>query len=298
MLAAMPVTAAELRVRARRLRDAFEPIAGAVYFLPECRERYVALGLADFGPAYFASRGGCIGGGKGPVSGEMVVAAFGVFSPAMVIPAVEHAWSVTDAATLLSARERGTVEGLTRILGADPHGLTRATELLRAGADAATGEGRALFSGLRSLGWPGDPVGDLWRAADLVREHRGDSHIAAWISHGLGPVEAQILLELWWRRPVGPYTRTRGWTDEQIASTWTGLQEKGYVAGEPANGSFTAEGEALRASIEDATDRQELSIIEAIGEHADELLDLLRPWALEIIAAKAYPSDPASYTRP
>ena len=130
------------RVRARRLRDAYEPIAGAVYFLPECRERYAALGLSDFGPAYFASRGGCIGGGKGPVSGEMVVAAFGVFSPAMVIPAVDHAWSVTDAATLLTARERGTVEGLTRILGAAPHGLTRATELLTGVVAITTTDGQ------------------------------------------------------------------------------------------------------------------------------------------------------------
>lgn len=294
----MPLDDVQLRRLARPLRDAFEPIAGAVYFLPDCRERYAALGLEAFGPAYFASRGGCLGGGRGPVPGEVVVAAFGVFSPALVIPAVDEAWATTDVASLLAAREEGTVAGLARILGDAPDGLVRATAMLRRGAEAATGEGRALFSGLRSLGWPGSPLGDFWRAADLVREHRGDSHIAAWISHGLGPVEAQLLLELWWRMPLGPYTRTRGWTDEQITTSWTGLSDAGYVIGGlDASGAFTAEGEALRASIEAATDRQERGILEAIGDDAEELINLLRPLALALVAGQAYPIDPATRSR-
>ncbi len=295
----MSMDSARLRSVARPLRDVFEPIAASVYFLPECHQRYAALGLGEFGPAYFGSRGGCLGGGRGPVPGEVVAAAFGVFNPTVVVAAVHTAWATTDAASLLRAREEGTVAGLDRILGTDVSGLAFATDLLRRGADAAGGEGRPLFSGLRSLGWPGTPMGDFWRAADLVREHRGDSHIAAWVSHGLGPIEAQLLLELWWRMPLGVYTRTRGWTDEQMARTWEGLLDQGLVTGAlDASGAFTDAGEALRASIEEATDRQERIIVEAIGDDVAELIAVLRPMALAVVAAKGYPVDPATRTRP
>jgi hypothetical protein len=172
----------ELRSIARRLRDLVEPIAANVYFAPEAAAEYEALGVHGFAPAYFPSRGGCLG----QVPGEVIAAAFGVFKPAMVGEAVDTAWAVTDAAAMVAARERGAVASLARIFGDDPTiaaAIPRATELLkRATAAAPPGEGRALYSGLTSLGYPGTPLGDLWRAADLVREHRGDSHIIAWVA--------------------------------------------------------------------------------------------------------------------
>ena len=296
-VAGVAMNDAEIRNLSRRLRDVAEPIAGAVYFLPECSDRYDALGL-DRRPAYFASRGACIGGGRGPVPGEVVVAAFGVFSPAVVIPAVAQAWSKTTAPELLQARLDGTVEGLTRILGAAPASGAAATKRLRVAADAAGGEGRHLFSGLRSLGWPGSPIGDLWRATDLVREHRGDSHIAAWISHGISPVEAQLLLELWWRMPVGPYTQGRGWTDPEIAASWDSLMARELVTGTMAEGAFTDAGLDLRASIEAATDRQERPLIEALGAtQCEALIAQLHPWAMAVVEAQAYPVDPSTRTR-
>ena len=271
-----------------------EPLAACVYFLPENTDRYTALGL-DRRPAYFASRGGCMG----QVPGQVVTAAFGVFNPDVVVPAVDEAWAKTDVATLLAAREAGAVAGLSRILGPSPEGATHATAILRRCADAADAAGRHIFAGLRSLGYPGSPLGDLWRAADLVREHRGDSHIAAWISHGIGPIEAQLLLELWWRMPLGPYTSGRGWTDEQIAGSWAGLVADGMVSGGlDSSGAFTPAGEALRASIEEATDRQESSIVDALGDDADALFALLEPWSAKLVAAGAYPVDPATRTRP
>ena len=122
---------------------------------------------------------------------------------------------------MLAAREAGAVASLTRIFGDDPAiavAIPRATELLkRAAAAAPPGSGRALYSGLTSLGFPGTPIGDLWRAADLVREHRGDSHIIAWVAHGLDPVQATLTTELWWRLPFVSYVRTRGWNDDEIA---------------------------------------------------------------------------------
>ena len=150
-----------------------------------------------------------------------------------------------------------------------------------------------LFAGLRSLPMPEPPLGALFRAADLVREHRGDSHIAAWIGHGLDAVEAQILQELWWRRPIGPYTRTRGWTDEDIAAGIAGLQTRGLLDGE----ELSSDGSELRGAIEDATDLQEVALVDALGDDADELFALLEPMAMAIVEAKAYPVDPRTMTR-
>ena len=122
---------------ARALAAALEPFAGQVYFSPECHAEYVALGfqpspaeargvaLPD-GPAYFTSRGSLMG----QVPGELVAAAFAVFNPAVVVPAVNAGWRLTDAATICAARDRGAIAQLERILGAQPVGAARARVLM------------------------------------------------------------------------------------------------------------------------------------------------------------------------
>jgi hypothetical protein len=282
----------ELRRRARLLRDLVEPIAANVYFAPEAHEAYAELGL-DWSPGYFGSRGACLGDAPGFV----VAAAFGVFKPSAVAEAIEVARSRTTAAQLLEARERGAVASLERLLlpATSEADLRRATEVLRRGAAAAPpGEGRALYSGLCSLGFPGTLVGDFWRAADLVREHRGDSHIIAWVHAGLSPVEAMLLMELWWRLPLKSYTRTRAFTDAEMDAAIERLQARGLLDGS----DLTAAGEALRGEVELATDRQERPIIEAIGDDLPELLTLLGPMVDAILAGKGYPADPRAMSRP
>ena len=280
----------EVRAKARKLRDLVEVVAASVYFLPEAHKNYATLGLPDFGPAYFTSRGACMG----QVPGEVVAAAFGVFNPAIVIPAVDEGWSRTDRDTILLAREAGAVDGLTRLLGESPDGMARATEILTRAGYAASGEGRALYSGLLSLGFPGTPMGDFWRAADLVREHRGDSHIIAWVAYGLDPIQATLSTELWWRLPLRSYVRTRGWSDEQIDAALEDLRARGLVDGD----AFSAEGEELRGDIELSTDRQERSIVQAIGDDFEELCTILTPMKDAIVAGGGYPRDPATMTRP
>ena len=227
----------------------------------------------------------------------MIAAAFGVFKPAVVTAAIDEAWAVTDAATLLAARERGAVASLARIFGDDPAiaaAIPRATELLRGALDAAPpGEARALYSGLRSLGFPGTPIGDLWRACDLLREHRGDSHIIAWVGYGLSPVEASISTELWWRMPLRPYTGPGAGPTTRSRPPSTASASAGYIDGD----GFTAAGEAIRGEIEATTDRQERPILDALGDDADELFALLTPMTEAVIAAKGYPADPRQRTR-
>ncbi|MGH9187411.1 MAG: SCO6745 family protein, partial [Acidimicrobiales bacterium] len=183
----------DVRRVSRRLRNLVEPLAANVYFAAEAIDAYRELGLG-YGAGYFCSRSA----GMGRLSGEAVAAAFGVFNPAIVVPAVTKGWAATTPEAILNARLGGATASLTRILDGLPDGAARATELLRKAADAAPSEGRPIFSGLRSLGFPEDPMGDLWRAADLVREHRGDSHTAAWVTTGVDAVEITLLTERWW----------------------------------------------------------------------------------------------------
>src|SRR5205823_12857709 len=133
-------TAEQVRKVSRRLRDLVEPIAANVYFCPEAQEQYKALGVESYVASYFCSRGGCMG----QVPGEVVVAAFGVFNPALVIPAVDEGWSQTDAPSILEARRRGATAALERILGGVPEGARGASELRRRGGGAGAVEGRAL----------------------------------------------------------------------------------------------------------------------------------------------------------
>ena len=286
--------ATHVRSVSRRLWDLIEPLASSVYFSPECHSNYEKLGLAGFGPGYFCSRAACMG----QVPGEVVTATFGVFNPAIVIPAVTEGWSKTDAPTILEARLDGQRTALQRMLGdtvkggANADKVKRATELLLRAGDAAPLAGRSLFAGLRSLGLPGDPVGDLWRAADVLREHRGDSHVLAWTAMHLSAVEINLLTELWWHQQVGGYIRTRGWSADEIAAGIASLRERGFLdAGDPPG--FTPAGEQLRAVVEEMTDGGETEVVAALGDDAEELFELLAPWTNAVLEAKGYPRDPA-----
>src|SRR5436305_13737167 len=129
----------EVRRISRRLRDVVEPLAANVYFAPEAQEDYKALGLSYI-PSYFRSRSACMG----DVSGEVVVATFGVFNPAIVLPAIATARPLASITDVLAARLEGATAGLTRILEGLPDGLARATEILRRAGDAATVEGQPV----------------------------------------------------------------------------------------------------------------------------------------------------------
>lgn len=272
---------------ARTLRDLVEPVAAGVYFAPEALARYEKLGLSYL-PGYFCSRGGCLG----KVPAEVITAAFGVFKPALVKRAVDEGWAKTDPEPVLEARQAGAVEQLARILGEPNDDVARATDVLRSLTDGLDVAGRMLFAGLSSLPWPDTRWGALWRAADNVREHRGDGHVAAWVAH-VDPVEINLMTELWWGLPLGSYVRTRGWDEDEVAAARERLEARGLVQ----EGAFTPEGEELRASIERETDEAEREVAERLGDRAGELFALLEPWSTAIVEAGGYPVDPSTLTR-
>jgi hypothetical protein len=286
------ITDEQVSVRARELGGALEPVTGQVYFSPECHRAYEALGFnaspgelggvaMPDGPAYFCSRGSVMG----QVPGELIAAAFAVFNPAIVVPLVQYGWGLTDAPTICEARTEGAVGQLRRVLGDAPDGLARATALLQRANESLAPAGRPLFAGQVSLGLPGDPIGDMWRLGDQLREYRGDSHTAAWSAAGFDATEIGLVTELYWGLPMRTYVRTRSWSDEDLDAADERLQQRGLVA----DGAFTDAGRAAREEVERATDRQCRPIVESLGDDLDELVEILRGWSKAIIGARGYP---------
>ncbi|MGH9026251.1 MAG: helix-turn-helix domain-containing protein, partial [Acidimicrobiia bacterium] len=143
---------------------------------------------------------------------------------------------------------------------------------------------RSLFAALSLLPWPGTGYGDLWRAADLLREHRGDAHIAAWMGV-VDACEITLLTELSWGLAPRSYVFTRGWKTETVDEAEARLQDRGLIR----DGKLTAAGEDLRENIEARTDRSEAEVIERLGDRTDELFGLLRPRGRAIVEGGGYP---------
>ena len=278
---------------ARALAAALEPVVGQVYFSPECHANYAALGFAvnahqangvalPDGPAYFTSRGSVMG----QVPGEVVAAAFAVFNPAAVIPSVQFGWTLTDAATICQARDDGAIAQLHRLLGEAPEGAERALELLQRATEPLRPEGRAHYAGVRSLAMPDSVVGAIWRHGDLLREYRGDSHTAAWISAGIDATEIGLLSELYWGLPMRTYSRTRAWSEPEFDAAHERLKSRGLVD----EVGFTPAGRELREQVEVHTDEQMRSTVAALGDDLDELVQLLNPWGAAIRGGFGYPA--------
>lgn len=282
----------ELSTKARALGAALEPFVGQVYFSPECHDNFVELG---FQPSpglmngvtmpemvsYFTSRGSLMG----QVPGEVVAAAFAVFNPLVVIPAVTTGWSLTDAPTIHDARRRGAISQLERILGAKPGGIAEARAALERAVSVLRPEGRALFAGTLAQPIPDTDLGAAWHFGDMLREYRGDSHTAAWISAGVDATEIGLLTELYWGLPLKSYSRTRGWNEDDYAAALERLESRGLVR----DGAFTDAGRELRESIESRTDDQMRDAITAMSNDFDRVIAQLSTWSAAVRAMKGYP---------
>jgi hypothetical protein len=280
-----------VRQPAQRLASLLEPLIGQVYFSPEAHANYVSLGFAPSpgqasgvalpdGPAYFTSRGSALG----QVPGHVVAAAFGVFSPSVVIGCVTHGWSLTDAATIAGARHDGAVAQLVRVLGAEPESLNDVVDVLERLVAACQPAGRPLFSGLLARPAADDLMGRFFQAGDRLREYRGDSHNAAWITEDLTACQIGLLTELYWGLALRSYSRTRGWTEAEYAEALDGLRSRDLLDGE----GFSPKGRALRQRIEDHTDQQMRRAMLALGNDAEPVFNALEPWGVAMRAAKGY----------
>jgi hypothetical protein len=266
---------------ARLLRDAIEPVATHAAWARGPNEALAKLGL-NFLTAYVWGRAAVLG--EPPPA--VVVAAFGVFEPNLVGALYEMGRQTCGRAEVLAARADATVSSLESILeGADVAGAVTA---LRRAVEAADGTGRVLFSGLRSLDWPEEPVGQLWRACEAIREHRGESHLAASLAAGLDPLEMNVLSELWLGMPIGSHAATFGWPPDAIEAAASRLRHRGFVDG----GRITARGRRFRDGIEASTDAQQQPIVDALGDDFEATVAAVDAWSSACVAAGAYPPDP------
>lgn len=267
---------------ARKTWRTLEPYHGMIYFVPEAGAAYGSLGIEGF-DGYFASRGAAFG----EASAELVIATFFNFHPGIVRHALPKVWSIATPAAVVAARQQAAADALTRMTASalDGTALERAAELIRPAAEAtaATIAGRPLAAAHLALPWPDDPRVALWHGITVLREHRGDGHVACLTEAGLGGLDALILHGATGDVPAAILQASRRWSDDEWAAGIEALAARGLVDGA---GTFTATGRALRDRIEARTDELATAPWAAIGEDAcDELRTLVRPASKAIVSA-------------
>jgi len=251
-----------------------EPVHAVFYYAPDVFAEAAALGYAvdTRWPSYFAWRAAPLGAaGPGRVS-----AAFYSFSPGMVAEHVPAAWAVASPEKVLAARIRA-VDRMWRTLLAEQlgePGLAEAAQLAREAALAAGTAGRPLAAGNADLPWPDEPHLMLWQAATVLREHRGDGHVATLLAAGLDPCEALVSFAAIGAAPEETFA-SRGWTAPEWAAARDRLASRGWV---DADGNATGRGRDGRDEIEWRTDRLADAPWHALGaERAQRLAELLLP---------------------
>jgi hypothetical protein len=270
---------------ARQLRDALEPLAMHAVWAQEVYQALSAHGL-DFMSAYVCGRGSSLG----DVPSSVVAAAFAVFP----LEAIDQLWtdglSKLERTELIALRDRGVGASLRRVLGdvTTEAEVLEVAETLELASAAADGAGRPLFSALRTAPILDDPYARLWRAADVVREHRGDGHVATCVGAGLDGCEMNILTELWLGYPLGEYSHTRGWSQEATASAIASLTVSGLIA----DWQLTKDGWRFRTQLEDRTDESQRTLIRALGHQLTPVLEKVSAWSDRCILAGVFPSDP------
>ncbi|MSO86876.1 MAG: hypothetical protein EXQ71_05080 [Acidimicrobiia bacterium] len=268
---------------ARKMWRTLEPYHAMIYFAPEATAAYEALGV-ERRDGYFASRAAPMGA----VPAEVVVATFYNFNPLVVHAAIPAVWAIADPAQLIQARLAAADAALERGLGdasQDP-GMGRAAELARLAAQGCTAPGRPLYAGHASLPWPASPRLVLWHAITLLREFRGDGHIACLLEAGLDGVDALVLHAASGDVPRAALQESRQWDDAAWDASIGRLADRSLV---DRTGGFTEAGLALRQHIEDHTDRLALAPWLVLGqEGCDELRRLVRPLSAAIVASGTF----------
>lgn len=271
---------------ARRFWQLVEPIHAVVYFSPEPVTAMKAAGYKGYWMGYFAQRSAPLG----PVVPEVVHALFYNFSWDRVSGALPDAWNFASPDTALSARRASTAAALRRQLGdlVETEDFARAVDLLERAAFAAPVEGRALYAANRALEVPTDSVERLWHACTLLREHRGDGHIAALLSAGITGRQSHVLQALTSGSPRQVYEVARDFDEAE----WNQLVGELQTRGLAEDGRLASAGRELKAEIEAVTDRLAAEAYLALtGEEQRTLLDALLPLTRAVIRAGEIPTD-------
>jgi hypothetical protein len=264
---------------ARKTWRTLEPLHGMIYFVPEAADAYARIGVTGRS-GYFASRAAPMGA----VTPEVVIATFYNFNPTLVYAAIPSTWGVAGPDAMVAARLEAVDGAFRRLLGDEVVASTemrRAAELARGLAEDAglRVEGRPLCAGHADLPWPDAPHLVLWHAQSILREFRGDGHVALLLTHALSGIDALVTHAAAGDVPAGILRATRGWPDEQWDTAVVSLRERGWLA-EGDDLQLTEWGETQRQEIEDGTDMLAAAPYVHLGEEGcAELRTLARPWS-------------------
>lgn len=266
---------------------ALDMIHSMTYFVPETEQYLTEAGLRPGRMCYFAGRAAAMGA----VGPGVVAATFYNFNPELVERHIPRAWTLASPEAVVAARFRSVEAALRRLLGeelAASAEVTEAAELARTAAVACTGDGRALYAAHADLEWPTEPLLVLWHAITLLREHRGDGHIAALLGAGLSGLQALVTHTGTGRGfTVTAAQATRGWSAQQWKAAEDDLQVRGLLV---ADGTLTEAGTQLRSQVEAATDQMALAPWTALGDAgAERLTEIGKTLSRAILAGGAIP---------
>jgi len=260
-----------------------EPYHAITYFAPDTRRETDALGLRGGWMSYF----GCRAAPLGPVGASLVAAVFYNFHPAMVARALPDAWGYASPAQLLDARLRAVDSAVRRLL--PDASLRRTAEVARRAAESAPVAGRPIAAANAALEWPDEPHLALWQATTILRESRGDGHVAALVGAGLSPCQACVTISAAGGPSKEVFQVNRRWTDDDWADAEDDLRSRGLL---DSAGALTAAGRELRAQVEATTDALADQGWRALGDElTEELHDLVHPLSATLMASGVIPPD-------
>ncbi|WP_314174204.1 SCO6745 family protein [Streptomyces winkii] len=274
---------------ARRCHNMVNPVHSAVYFSPALGKELAPYGIEDPSAVYLAGRAAPLGA----ASAGTVTATFYNFSHALVSRFVPAVWESASPATVLAARLRAVDSMLRGLLGdeavSSPE-MSEAAQLALKAAEACTRPGRPLYSANADLPLPDAPHLAYWHAATLLREHRGDAHIAVLLSAGLDPLEALVSHTASGRGMAPKWVlSTRGYNRQDWTAAQERLRERGLLDDE---GELTEAGSALRKELEYDTDRLDSAPYEHLGEAGvARLTELAGGFTAAAAQAGAFPDD-------
>lgn len=279
---------------ARQIWTTLEPLHDVVYFGTGVKEAGVAIGLRGYWQTYFAFRAAPLGA----VTPATVLATFAGFHPEMVRKALPEAWSRATPEQCLQVRlDLSTT--LLRDNGAGDAECARAVELLAPVQATADLTGRPLAAANAALPLPADPVGALWQLSSTLREHRGDGHVAALVTHGLTGRQALIMQVAAGKAAESVMRQARGLSEREWSDAFDELRARGAVEGEPANPALTGSGAALLERVEASTDEAAwngaLAVLSA--DAVTELTTSLAPLVKRLLDTVVPPLNPTGMVR-
>lgn len=270
---------------ARKMWRALEPFHAVTYFAPESKAASDALGCKGWWMGYFGFRAAPLG----PVTSEVVTATFYNFHPSRAARAVPDVWQIATPEQFVEARLRGVDGALRRFLGdevIESAELAEAAELAGRASAVAQTAGRPLAAANAALPTPAEPHLALWQAQTLLRESRGDAHIAALVTAELDPCETLVMFAAEGNVEPDRLRTSRAWSEEEWAAAAARLHGRGLLADDA---TLTPSGSELRRWVEERTDRGSLAPWDELGPvDTERLVDLIAPFVQAIAAGGGF----------